>query len=312
MVPLSQYKIWGANVTWDVNASSYDPALTIAQTFTVNGTVTLPLGVANPNSIALTTRINVTVNAAAASLNTVITGSDKTDASASFNLIYGSQHVNSTNYAIDLTLKYDPTKVELVSADSLKDVTKIVQKHVDQAGQVRLLVAGLGEGNGVMADGDGAEIHLQDVSHSIQIVATKKEELNALISTAQLVHDSAVEGTKPNQYPVGSKAVLQAAINKAKAVANNAEASAEEINQAYVELSAALQAFKDSVISRMMEDINGDSTVSIGDLAIVARYYGKTAVDPNWDTIKITDLNGDGIIDIVDLSMVARKILNIK
>lgn len=53
-----------ATVTWDVNASSYDPSLQTGQTFTVNGTVTLPNGVANTNNVALTTSINVTVLAA--------------------------------------------------------------------------------------------------------------------------------------------------------------------------------------------------------------------------------------------------------
>ncbi|MED3689375.1 discoidin domain-containing protein [Peribacillus butanolivorans] len=51
-----------AKVTWDVDASNYDPAVTTVQTFTVNGAVTLPTGVANPNNVPLTTSIKVTVN----------------------------------------------------------------------------------------------------------------------------------------------------------------------------------------------------------------------------------------------------------
>ncbi|GGB72236.1 hypothetical protein [Fictibacillus barbaricus] len=42
-----------ANVTWNVDAANYDPALKIEQTFTVNGTVTLPAGVVNPNNVTL-------------------------------------------------------------------------------------------------------------------------------------------------------------------------------------------------------------------------------------------------------------------
>ena len=53
-----------ASVTWDVAGSSYDPASTSAQTFTVNGTVSLPAGVVNTNSVSLTTAISVTVDAA--------------------------------------------------------------------------------------------------------------------------------------------------------------------------------------------------------------------------------------------------------
>ncbi|UVI29375.1 DUF7402 domain-containing protein [Paenibacillus spongiae] len=51
-----------ASVNWDVNSASYDPTATTAQTFTVTGQVTLPIGVANPNSVPLTTSITVTAN----------------------------------------------------------------------------------------------------------------------------------------------------------------------------------------------------------------------------------------------------------
>ena len=53
-----------AMVAWNVAASSYDPALTTAQAFTINGTVTLPMGVINPNSISLDVTIDVSVDAA--------------------------------------------------------------------------------------------------------------------------------------------------------------------------------------------------------------------------------------------------------
>ncbi|WP_313639680.1 S-layer homology domain-containing protein [Paenibacillus sp.] len=52
-----------ASVTWDVAASSYDPAKKAAQNFTVDGIVTLPIGVGNPNKVDLTTSIGVTVKA---------------------------------------------------------------------------------------------------------------------------------------------------------------------------------------------------------------------------------------------------------
>ncbi|MDO4649348.1 MAG: choice-of-anchor D domain-containing protein, partial [Eubacteriales bacterium] len=52
-----------AGVTWNVAGCSYDPKVTAEQKFTVNGTVTLPAGVTNPNGIALKTSINVAVNA---------------------------------------------------------------------------------------------------------------------------------------------------------------------------------------------------------------------------------------------------------
>ena len=53
-----------APVTWDVASSSYNPATTTEQTFTVNGTVTLPSGVVNTGSVLLTASVSVTVDAA--------------------------------------------------------------------------------------------------------------------------------------------------------------------------------------------------------------------------------------------------------
>ncbi|WP_209445902.1 hypothetical protein, partial [Paenibacillus etheri] len=52
-----------ANVTWDVENSSYDPAVKKEQKFDVDGRVELPAGVVNPGSVELTTSISVTVNA---------------------------------------------------------------------------------------------------------------------------------------------------------------------------------------------------------------------------------------------------------
>jgi|GEM_PF-4093497 len=52
-----------ADVIWDAAGSAYDPAAAAEQTFTVNGTVSLPTGVLNPNGVPLTTGIGVTVNA---------------------------------------------------------------------------------------------------------------------------------------------------------------------------------------------------------------------------------------------------------
>jgi len=119
---------------------------------------------------------------------------------------------------------------------------------------------------------------------------------------------SATDGDISDSGNYTNADVGQAAINAAQETANDGAAAQEEINQAYAELDAALQAFRSKVIVRMPEDLNGDGSITIGDLAIVARYYGKTSADANWNTTRIADLNNDGKIDIADLSMVARKI----
>lgn len=57
-------------------------------------------------------------------------------------------------------------------------------------------------------------------------------------------------------------------------------------------------------------DHNDDGKVSIGDLALVAKAYGKSSESPDWDEVKKYDFNEDGVIDIEDLSALARLILN--
>ncbi|WP_157272695.1 cohesin domain-containing protein [Paenibacillus daejeonensis] len=56
-------------------------------------------------------------------------------------------------------------------------------------------------------------------------------------------------------------------------------------------------------------DLNNDDRVSVGDLALVAKAYGKTSDSPDWNQFKAYDLNQDGVIDIEDLVALARLIL---
>lgn len=56
-------------------------------------------------------------------------------------------------------------------------------------------------------------------------------------------------------------------------------------------------------------DINNDGKISIGDLGILANYYGKKESDADWDVAKFADLNNDGQIGLEDLIILANKIL---
>ncbi|WP_407358837.1 LamG domain-containing protein [Microbacterium sp. LTA6] len=53
-----------AFVNWDPSGASYDPTATTPQTFMVTGVATMPIGVDNPNGVALTTSIRVTTKSA--------------------------------------------------------------------------------------------------------------------------------------------------------------------------------------------------------------------------------------------------------
>jgi hypothetical protein len=162
----------------------------------------------------------------------------------------------------------------------------------------------------LIANAIGEETSLAVTSHGIAIAYVDKASLQALISEAQQWHDGAAEGTLVGQYPVGSKANLLAAISTAIEVINNASASQDDVAQAASTLNAALATFKALIITGTAGDLNHDTKVSIGDLAIVAKHYGATSADADWTSIKLADVNQDGVIDIADLAWIATKILN--
>lgn len=269
---------------------------------------------------------------AAAMLN----GPADVNSGQTFDAAYQLSSVTQDVYAQDVTITYDPEKLELVSADSVMKTVQIVDK-AETPGQIRLILVNL-EGNSsngdvlklhfkakamsglsstvitltqaVLADGQGNETPLGESSYSVNIHGVDKTELNTLITNAQSKHDAAVEGSRAGEYPVGSKAVLQAAIDKAQAIAADAASTQEQVNQAVEELSAALQAFISSVNQDHSNpgDTNNDGKYSIGDLAMIAAAYGKTSEDADWELYKDRDLTNDGRVGIEDLAAMARKI----
>jgi hypothetical protein len=97
-----------------VAVCSYNPALPGAQTFTIDGTVTLPAGVVNPDGLALTVAISVTVDAAAVVIdpnnNAAIgggprfdLGQNKTGAVWSWNAAAKTLTLTGSVSAIDIT-----------------------------------------------------------------------------------------------------------------------------------------------------------------------------------------------------------------
>jgi hypothetical protein len=90
------------------------------------------------------------------------------------------------------------------------------------------------------------------------------------------------------------------------ALTNAAYASGEG-----VETTVQGSAYYVQIAAGTQGDLNGDHKFSIGDLAMVASYYGKTSADLNWIEIyKKADMNNDGEINILDLAAVAQLILS--
>lgn len=74
-------------------------------------------------------------------------------------------------------------------------------------------------------------------------------------------------------------------------------------------LVSANDAFTATIVKEASADLNMDGSINVGDIAIVAYYYGKDSTSADWATYKIADMNGDNKIDVVDLAFVATKIL---
>ncbi|QOX61928.1 DUF1349 domain-containing protein [Anoxybacterium hadale] len=139
---------------------------------------------------------------------------------------------------------------------------------------------------------------------------TDKTELKAAIDDAQALYDRAVVGTADGNYRQADKNVFQLAIAAAKEVFDNSGASQEAIDNATSTLKSAKAAFEASVITATTGDLNNSATIDVGDLAIIAYYYGAKLGDENWASAKIADINNDGKVDIEDLAFVALRMLD--
>lgn len=135
-----------------------------------------------------------------------------------------------------------------------------------------------------------------------------KKELKASIDAAQALYDSAVVGTANGCYHLADKITFQLAIAAANAVYGNSSASQQAVDDATAALNTAKAAFEASVITERTGDVNNSAGIDVGDLAIIAYYYGAELGDENWAAAKIADVNNDGKVDIEDLAFIALRI----
>ncbi len=161
---------------------------------------------------------------------------------------------------------------------------------------------------------DGAAVALnnavQAFSNSvIPEPGVNKAALAAAISIADALFGEAEVGTLPGQYPQEAKDALGTAIIAARSVFNDSDATQSQTDSAVTALNIAIDVFKAAVNKEASPDLNNDGNIDIGDLAIVAFYYGKEPTASDWDEAKTADINGDKKIDITDLAYVALRIL---
>lgn len=111
------------------------------------------------------------------------------------------------------------------------------------------------------------------LSESIENLAAVSDlnTLNANITSAQNLLNSAVEGNKKGQYQSGAKTALQTAIDSAKAVAQDADATGQQINEAISSLANAVTAFN---AKKNASDVVSVISVKTGDTNNIALLIG--------------------------------------
>ncbi|MPQ43238.1 DUF4981 domain-containing protein [Clostridium tarantellae] len=130
--------------------------------------------------------------------------------------------------------------------------------------------------------------------------------LHSLINEGRRLLEISEEGFEVGQYHKGAKEELLKAINVAEEVLNN-ELTFEILDNAILVLNSALEKFKSLEIIETTGDLNGNGIFDIGDVALVAKYYGSTSESKKFQ--HYIDINKNNKIDDYDLNFVVNKVL---
>ncbi|MBD2871846.1 hypothetical protein IDH41_25025 [Paenibacillus sp. IB182493] len=224
-----------------------------------------------------------------------LTGGSELVPGASFEAVYGLDS-NPEVAAQEITLTYDPGMIEFVSAASLdEEKFKVIDYDDKTPGEVRMLAVHLGEG---MADPNGNLLKLA------MRVKRKAASGATNVRVAAKTSDGATETTHQSRSVALN--VTEAAVGKPQL--NAPIAQTQQKHDAAVEdvSEAALQA---AIAQVKLVDQNSDNSLTVSDLAIIAKAIGKTITDADWNTVSRSDLNDDGKIDTKDLVFMAKRIL---
>jgi hypothetical protein len=267
----------------------------------------------------------------------VLYGSDSVEPESEFTVLISLDTASQSVYAEDITLSYDPEVFEYITTLVVNDNIKILRSETSD-GTVRIIAANIDGVNGsdipVMHGCFKVKSGVQGTSGTISVVRAKlgvmpeavsvqaglssktitvsapsvdKSALQAAINEAEGLYNNAVVGYENGNYLQADKDAFRTAIDAAIAVFNDTDASQSQVDSATAALNAAKAVFQASVITSNTGDLNNSSSVDVGDLAIVAYYYGKDSSYENWDEIKAADVNKDNKIDIEDLAFIAAR-----
>lgn len=205
-----------------------------------------------------------------------LTGPDAVQTNQSFNLEMGIANVEQSVYAQDVTLSYDPSQVEFVGAEALKEGFALIGQS-ESAGQIRFLMANVGK-----VDANGSLLKLKWKTKSISSTA------NTVISLTNV--------TIADQHGVETTLDPVAHTVKVNVVPNPTD-PIDTPDTPYLPGTIPL-----------LGDLNNDGKYSNDDLEILATFYGVLSTSASWEKLKNLDFNHDGQIDLVDLAAMAQMI----
>ncbi|CAH1202214.1 hypothetical protein PAECIP111891_02055 [Paenibacillus allorhizoplanae] len=275
-------------------------------------------------------------NGEAKSLTATIAANDSVTPGITFTAAVSLDSVTQSVYAQDITLSYDSSVFDYVSAAGATSSIQVLREDTATPGKVRIISVNIGgvagtstpvlnitfkvksgvqNTTGTIAvsqakiggpDGTVTTAALSSKTISVGAIQMDKTALNAAITSAQTLYNTAIVGTQPGQYPQAAKDALLEAINNAIAVRDNASATQAQVDSALAAFNNSIDTFKTT--ANKSADLNGDGDNNVGDLAIVASHYGKNSTSADWAKAKVADMNDDNKIDIRDLAYVATNI----
>ncbi|NOU62587.1 hypothetical protein GC096_00825 [Paenibacillus sp. LMG 31461] len=275
----------------------------------------------------------------------VVTGPTHVHSGAEMAVTVGLKNAVNAS-AIQFTVVYDPERFTYVSSHSLRSGIGIVQEQHDAVqGKVHFILASLGSSNVItgaasvvemnfvaketvtsqtsslvirqvkIANGQGVETNLAEGSYTIQILShVNKDLLLAKITEGEALMQAAVEGNAIGNYFPGSIALrgpaLVAAILAAKSIVQSDTVTQAEVDAARQALEIAISNFELGRILTETGNLNNQPGITVGDLGIVAYYYGSTSSSSNWSEAQIADIDHDGVVGLSDMTFIASRMSN--
>lgn len=194
-------------------------------------------------------------------LNAALAGPSQATAGNNIEMTYGLIHVPSSVddaiYAQDLVFNYDPSKLQFLSAESLKEGLVVIDSRTDIVGQVRILVVSQGAEHAVNSDGNLLKLHWKALEQATQATVTLSQ---ALLADA--------DGSETALLPASFNLQIKGAYAPGD---TNTDGKVSVGDLALVAASYGKDSTSPDWNAVKQYDTNQDGVIDIADLAFIAR-----------------------------------------